>query len=349
MFEGITPESIRQEMTARAGLDIDVREGSFVGDMLSTAAYEIWKVYQSLNAMIPIAFVDETSGEYIDKRCAEYGIVRKPGTKARAEVAFTGEDGAVIPQGAVLLTPTGLEFLTLEEAVVDQGEASVQAEAAEIGAQYNVEAGAINALLAAVAGVQSVAGGKAAGGTDVESDKDLVERLHQRLQNPATSGNATHYQQWAMEVPGVGGAKVIPLSEGPGTVKVLIVDQERKPAAEAITQECLAHIETQRPIGATVSVASAQGLEVNIAATVTLESSVTLENVTEKFQKALADYLNQIAFVKYDILYNRVAFILLDIDGVVDYTALTVNGGTENVTIGADQVPVLGTVTIDAA
>ena len=184
MFEGITPESIRQEMTARAGLDIDVREGSFVGDMLSTAAYEIWKVYQSLNAMIPIAFVDETSGEYIDKRCAEYGIVRKPGTKARAEVAFTGEDGAVIPQGAVLLTPTGLDFLTLEEAVVDQGEAAVQAEAAEMGAQYNGEAGAINALLAAGAGVQSVAGGKAAGGTDEMCIRDRLSGLGKKSREP---------------------------------------------------------------------------------------------------------------------------------------------------------------------
>ena len=38
--------------------------------------------------------------------------------------------------------------------------------------------------------------------------------------------------------------------------------------------------------------------------------------------------------------------MLLDIDGVIDYTSLTVNGGTTNITIGDDQVPVVGTVVI---
>lgn len=43
---------------------------------------------------------------------------------------------------------------------------------------------------------------------------------------------------------------------------------------------------------------------------------------------------------------DLVAFLLLSIPGVVDYTALTLNGGTENLTIPADTLPVLKGVTV---
>ena len=46
------------------------------------------------------------------------------------------------------------------------------------------------------------------------------------------------------------------------------------------------------------------------------------------------------------VAVERTVCRLLGIDGVTDYTALTVNGGTGNVVIGADQVPVLGEVTV---
>jgi hypothetical protein len=38
--------------------------------------------------------------------------------------------------------------------------------------------------------------------------------------------------------------------------------------------------------------------------------------------------------------------MLLGIDGVINYSELTINGETENVTIGSDQVPVLGSVEV---
>lgn len=60
----------------------------------------------------------------------------------------------------------------------------------------------------------------------------------------------------------------------------------------------------------------------------------------------LGEYIRELAFRSYTLLYNRVAFFLLDIDGVVDYTSLSVNGGTGNVSIGAEQVPVLGEVSV---
>jgi len=347
MYENLTVEQIKNDILNRISSDLDKSEGSFINDMVSGVAYEIWKVYQSMDALIPIAFVDETSGEYIDKRAAEYGIKRKPGTKAEVALSFTGTDGTVIPKGKIFVTSEGLQFETSEDVTIENGAASVTATAVEIGSEYNVEVETITGQLISLSGLTSVTNLEpATGGADPETDAALVKRLYDYLQNPATSGNAAHYRQWALEVDGVGAAKVIPLWNGPGTVKVLIVGNNNEPVDQSIVEKCRVHIEENRPIGATVTVVSAEGLPINVSVSVIIDSTTTLENVRDSFEEALRVYLRSIAFSKYTLVYNRVAYMLLDIPGVIDYTSLTINGGTTNITIGDDQVPVLGTVVI---
>jgi len=347
MYEDLTPEAIKTDILSRITY-LDTREGSFANDMVSAVAHEIWKVYQSLNAIIPIAFVDETSGEYIDRRAAEYGITRKPGTKARARMTFTGKDGTVIPKGKVFQTADGLQFEVEKDVTIAGGTAEGTVVAAEIGSKYNVDAGEITLQLYALNGLESFANEAAAGGTDPETDAALLARLNEFRRNTATSGNAAHYRQWALSVDGVGAAKVYPLWAGPGTVKVVIVGPNMEPVDEPIVQACAAHIEENRPIGADVTVVSATAKTINVSAKAILDGSVTLSDVQGAFEKALTEYLHSIAFDENTIIYNRVAYMLLGIKGVQDFSVLTVNGGTANISLGADEVPVLGSVVVTA-
>lgn len=346
MFEDMTPEGIKQEILSAAGSGWDTREGSFLSDLAAPIANQIWKVYQSLNALIPIAYVDESSGGYIDLRCAEFGITRKAGTRAQAQLAFTGQAGVVIPAGTAFLTPGGLEYDLAEDVTLTGSGGSGTVEAAQAGEAYNVEAGEIQTLLTNISGLETVTAGAATGGSDPESDGALVGRLYDRLKLTATSGNSASYVQLAKETDRVEHAKVQPLWAGPGTVKVLIAGSGKKPVDSTVVASCAAHIEEERPIGATVTVASVSPLTVNVAATVTVEASVTKSQVESAFEAVLEEYLQGLALQKYTILYNRVAFLLMDIPGVVDYSALTVNGGTADVAIGADQAPVLGEVSV---
>ena len=50
--------------------------------------------------------------------------------------------------------------------------------------------------------------------------------------------------------------------------------------------------------------------------------------------------------MSYTLIYNRVVAILLNIPGVENFTSLTVNGGTADVTIQAGQIPVAGEVSV---
>ena len=346
MYEELTVEDIKADMISEASPDIDTREGSFFNDMISGVAYEIWKLYQSLDAVIPIVYVDETSGEYIDKKCADYGIIRKEGTKASAVLTITGTDGTIIPEGKVFLTAEGLEFITDISVTITEDTATVTASAAEVGEKYNVSTGTITNQYANTSGVSTVTNGAALGGTDQETDKALYIRLQNYLQKPATSGNIAHYKQWALAINGVGNAKVYPIWNGPGTVKVLLVGSDNEPVDASIVENCAAYIEENRPIGAEVTTISAEGLAINVNAEIVIDSSTTLETVNITFETALNTYLHGIAFDTYTVVYNRIAYILLDIPGVIDYLSLEINGGNISITIGDNQVPVLGTVVV---
>lgn len=347
MFEDITPESIRQDILNNIQTGLDKREGSFLSDMVAPISEKIWNTMMAMNSLIPIAFVDETSGEYIDKRAGEVGITRKPGTKSHVELRFTGEAGTVVPKGTIFLTQDGLEYITSTDVTLGESGATAAADAAEEGEAYNVSSGSITNQYNSIAGLSTVTNDAASsGGTDPETDKSLVDRYYAYLQKPATSGNVHHYEQWALEVDGVGAVKVTPLQDGPGTVGVLIVGPQKQPVAADVVDACKAHIEANRPIGASVTVKSAEGLTINVTASITIEASTTKDTVQTAFQKALDDYLKSIAFSNYTLLYNHIAFLLLGIDGVTDYTDLKVNGGTSNITISANQVPVLGAVTV---
>lgn len=349
MFEDKTPESIKAEIIAGLQTDISTREGSYTDTLIGPMALSQWKVYQGMNAAVPMFYVDENSGEYIDRACKRYGIYRKPGTKAKVTLQFSGTDGAQVPAGSVFLTLAGQEFLTLAAAAISGGAATAPAEAEDVGAAYNVAAGTIINQYSSISGIVGVTNPAAtAGGADPESDASLFARYEAHLQKPVTGGNVHHYEQMALETPGVGAVKVTPLENGPGTVGVLIAGPEKQPVDSEIVAACAAHIEGYRLIGPTVTVASAEGLPINVTVTVILATGATEAQVREDLTAELDAHLKSIAFVKYELLYNQVVYILMGLDGVENFSDLQINGAAESVTIAANQVPVLGTVEVSA-
>ena len=162
-----------------------------------------------------------------------------------------------------------------------------------------------------------------------------------------------------MSVPGVGDAKVVELAKGAGTVGVTLVDSTMAPASPEIVEECQTLIDSQRPVGATVTVSAPTPLEVNVAAVVVISSATSAEAVETAFQERLAEYLAGLIREKYDVIYyapeddkaytviyNRILALLLTVDGVINATSLTVNGGTADTTVQPDRVPVIGSLEV---
>ena len=351
-FDSLTPEGVQDILRAFVEDDLGLYagEGGLLNIILAPGAYVFWEALQALRAQVPISFVDETSGAYIDKAAAAYGITRKPGTPASVDVTFTGTANAVVPAGTMCVTADGLGFLTDEELTLgEDGSGTVPATSDDVGAVYNVPAQAIVTTQESVAGVSGVTNdAAAAGGTDPETDAALFSRLDAYRKTPPTSGNDRHYHQWALEVNGIGAASVIRCWDGPGTVKVIVADMELRPVEEDKVAEVAAYIETQRPVTAEVTVESAEGVGVQVAVTVETAGTVSKSNTEQAFTDRLAEYLGTLAFqTGAEVVYNRVLAIVMGLDGVTDCSGLTVNGGTANVPLDADEVPLLGTVTVN--
>lgn len=351
-FDSLTPEGIQDMLRAfiEDELGLSTAEGSLLQIILAPGAYVFWEGLQALRAQVPISFVDETSGRFLDKNAAGYGITRKPGTAASVLLTFTGSAGTTIPAGTLCVTQDGLGFATDEALTLgESGSGTVTATADAVGTAYNVPAGAIISMQQAVSGVTSLTNEEAAaGGTDPETDAALFARLDAYKKTPPTSGNNRHYHQWALAVNGVGAASVIRCWDGPGTVKVIIADMALRPVEEELRAEVAAYIETQRPVTAEVTVESAAGVPVEVSVTVTTDGTVSKPATEQTLTERLAEYLGEIAFTEgAEVVYNRVLALVMGLPGVTDCADLKVNGGTANVPLDATQLPMLGTVTVN--
>ena len=141
----------------------------------------------------------------------------------------------------------------------------------------------------------------------------------------------------------MGDVKVIPLWNGAGTVKVVIVDADNCPADSELISKVKEHIEENRPIGAEVTVVSASPVMINISVSLTADSTSNIQTTVEN---VLKDYLAGEAIKKEYISYAKIGSLILSISGVEDYTDLKVNSGTENIKIADGAVPVLESVVL---
>lgn len=341
-------EVIQGRMLSNIPDEYDKTAGSFFYDALKPAAIELAKLDRKAEEILDRGFADTAGGADLERICAERGIYRKPAVKSWGPVTVMGIAGAAITAGEMVASDN-LNFVFVEDAVISAGgSVVVDVECEKYGAIGNVPAGAIKYFPKTLEGLQGVTNAAAiANGYDAESDSSLRERYYTKIRTPATSGNKYHYLNWAKEVTGVGDARVFPLHSGPGTVGVMIINANKRAADGALIDAVSAYIEDNRPIGAAVTVFTAEEKEINISVTLVIDvSNYTAEQVKASIEDNLTAYFRDIVFKEPYASYAKIGNIIFDTAGVLDYSGLQVNGGISNVSIGDTEVAVLGGVTL---
>lgn len=333
MYKNETYELIKERILNSISNDLDKREGSFIHDMISPIAVELTRSYMELDNVLNIAFIKTSYDDYLDKKVNEFGIYRKEGEKATGIINILGADGTRIPQGTIALTENNLRFI-LDEGLIVNGEVSLKATAEEVGKKYNILQNKIVKLDIDIFGVKSISNKEFTGGIDRETDEELKIRFFKVIQKPITSGNANNYEQWALEVNGVGNAIVKPLWNGPGTVKVMISDSNKQPVSSEVIKACEEYIESVRPIGATVTITTPSPFNISISVDVDLDNTKTLEEVTNKIRNNLISYFKDCK----EIIYTKVGGIISATEGVLDYRDLKVNNDNTNVIIPDENI-----------
>ncbi|WP_322923189.1 baseplate J/gp47 family protein [Paenibacillus campi] len=371
-LEQQTEQQIMQRMLDKVPADIDKSEGSFMWDagapvafMLSEAAIWAQELLRRGFASTAASTDDSYRSEELDLRAAEHGLTRRAAVAAVGMIRFTGEPGKTVPASTVVSTPAddvsgeaSQEYATTAAVTLTaSGIGDVPIRALIAGKSGNVAAGTITILSTAINGGISVTNPAAiTGGTDIETDTSLLERFYAKVRNQGTSGNKAQYMQWASEIAGVGASRVIPLWKGPGTVGIYVLDTDKRAANAEMVTAVQTYIDPTQdgqgagtaPAGPIVTVMPAQEVAIDISVKLTLASDATLQQVKTLIQKGVTSYLKQLAFHDSLVRYTRIAAILLDIPPIIDYANLTVNSTTDkNIEISANQVAVLGTVTVN--
>ena len=343
----MTKEEILSRLLSEISNEYDKTVGSFFYDVEQPVSSELETVYGQVEDILKNGFAKTAEGEYLDNKVLEQGLTRKAATASTVTVKVTGTPSSSVSVGDKVASDE-LVFTVIENAVLDSGGiAYVTASCDTLGRIGNIPIGAINKFPVTLPGLVSVTNEEAAsGGYDEETDDELRERYFEKVSLPATSGSKYHYVAWAKEVSGVGDAKCIPLWNGNGTVKVIIINSDKEAAGSALINEVASHIEENRPIGASVTVESATPLTINISVSLVLANGVTEEMARNRISNSVTEFLQKKAFSSSYISFAQIGGCILNCDGIIDYTDLTLNGGTENIEVSETAVPVLGGVTI---
>lgn len=354
-LQNVDVEKLHQQMLALLPEDIDKVEAGFPWDFTrptAVIASELLEFF--IPEVIKLMFPQWSYGEFLNYIGNAAQVVRKSAGYATATVQFTGTPGTIIPTGTVLATEasgggSSIEYATLELCSIGvDGTVDVAVQAVEAGIEGNVNIGAITLMSSPIDGVVAVTNTEAAtGGTDEEEDDDYRERIISANESIEASfvGNNSDYKRWAEEVTGIGAAVVIPEWNGPETVKIACMDSNGEIANQRLLDAVYAHImspddpmERLAPPNVILTVSAPTLVEISYAFTPEISPDYELATVITAFSESLAKYYKEAAD-DGEVKYIQVHALLTNTPGIEDFTGLTMNGGTANVTINQDEYP----------
>lgn len=323
-------------------------------DLTRAFALAVCSLREDLDIAVAATNVDNMTGDELTRWCRQRkGVVRREATYAGGTITVLAGNG-VIYVGDLFESGGGIQFTAIETKTVSGGD-TVAVRAVEPGPSGNVAAGSVTRMPVSLAGISKVSNEQAmSGGYAAESDDSLRARYYQEILSPAASGNKNAYKAWALEVSGVGRARVFPLAGGDNTVTICILGSDMAPADDTLVAAVQEHIDPGRtgsgegcaPVGAYCTVEAAAAKVIDVACSVTLTSGYSADEVLDNVAAAVRAYLAEVAFVSPYVSYAKIANAVNDADGVFDYTGLTVNGGTANIALEEVEAPVLGAVSI---
>ena len=367
-LENHSPEEIHQKMKAILPADIDLSEGGHGWNMTRPTALVASEICEFiLPEVIKLIFPEWSYGEFLDAHARSCSMTRRAATVASGVLTITGTAGAVVPAGSIFSTAAvngepSADYKVISPATIpDAGTVDVDIQCTQAGIVGNTQPGTIVLMNSRLTGITSATNPKAVtGGTEEETDESLVQRImeYERSINDSFTGCVADYKRWALSVPGVGSATVIPGTGTTGLVTIIITDANGAPATTQLCNEVDEYIMAWNnpearlaPINAHVLVRPPDVQSISVKATVELAEGATLESVKTAYAARLVAYLPEVLESK-EIKYTRLAAALSQTEGVNDYSGLefcvkdgeTYSYGTSNVTITTDDLP-----TIDVA
>lgn len=346
---------------------VDTRQGQFYQIVTGGFVMEQARMYDEASTRMAAGFPLYAWGDYLDYHAATFNLLRKSAVAASGTVTFNAPNGTVIPAG-IKVAPAQTDpsvatpsfSVTTGGTVVSLNTIDLAVSADLAGSDGNVAAAAITQILPpGVSGVTSITNAAVlSGGTDIESDSDLRDRILLAFSGQGP-GNIGDYTQWALAYPGVGRVTVQPIWAGPSTVRVVVMATDGTPVAGGVVTGLQAILDPvpglghgKAPIGATVTVTTTQIQSVAVTAVVTHESGYTLDGTggtiatRAAITAALKRYIDNLD-VGVNVIKDHVLAQFFTVVGVHDVSLtlpaadVTISGATTPPTVARTGVVTL--------
>ena len=313
-------------------------------------------MYIVLKYNIDLVFVDTASGEYLDRLAGQVGLIRKEATYAIKKGTFYNEKNEkMVVNIGERFTIAELIFKTIKK--LEDGSYEMQCESAGVIGNnitgnlipVNYIEGLVRAELTDVL----------IPGEDEESDEALRARYYETTNEQGFGGNIIDYQNKTKEIAGVGAVKVTPIWNGPGTVKLTILDSDYNKASDVLIEKVQKEICPDlsedglgiAPIGHTVTVDTVTEVGISITSDVTISETAQMDNVKKAVEKAINDYFLELkeSWEKSEttiIRKSQIEMLILNSDGVIDVTNTSINERGSNIELQKFEIPTLKGVTL---
>lgn len=366
MYEHMTYETIMKRVLSRISDKRDKRQGSPDWDSTAPVAVEMTEMYIELDNILKMTFAETAAAKgyskQLEKRCSEMGVHREPATAAvRLGLFYTGSSSNRQPFDVPIGSRYSIETETLNYVVtekIDTGQFRLQCE--ETGILGNQLFGRLipidtvrNLTYAELADVLIP-------GEDEEPDERLYARYEKAVNEQPYGGNIADYKRKVNALDGVEDCKVFPVWDGGGTVKVVLITTEYEPPSQVLIDDVQEKLDPvpyhgqgkgQAPIGHWVTVTGVEDININVETTLILRQDTTLGQVQPEIEEVIQGYFLELAmtWAEQDEIIIRISQVeakILNVTGIIDISDTTLNGGTSNIILGSEQIPVPGRVTL---
>ena len=355
--------------------------GDFPYDMLVPDVAQVMQLEITADRVLQNAFPQYCEDERMGDHMSVRGLTRIEATANKRVLSIVADPGVRIPQGytftSVVVDEEGnpIEFTADHETIFLSEEAvDVRVTCKLTGPIGNIMEGGDFILQPPIAGVTSIMDkGTVVLAADRETADEAWTRILDKAEFPDTGGNVNDYRRWVIDGfykdYGVTIGKVLVDmcwdknngSDGRGSVRIVCVGDDYEPVDASILADIKEYLDPaefagygygKAPGGAVVTVITGTPLLIAVSAKVIYERNVDRAVVLQNFKDRLTDYIHSRVFDRDEdtkklspVAYNKIGAILGTLEGVANYSNLTVNGGTADIKIEPYQIPKLGEVT----
>lgn len=350
-----TIEDVRDEMVAdyeeymtkATGQTVTLPRSSPHRGVLYAAALQIYQAFQYIDRAGKQSLLKYSYSDFLDNLGLLKGVTRSPATAAVTTLRFTvsavRQVATAIPKGTRVSAGGSVYFATDEYAEIPAGGSTVDVPATctDAGTEGNeLAAGDLTIMVDPLPYVASVVNTTATeGGTDVESDDDLAERIYLAPGAYSTAGPEDGYLFHAKQFNPSIGDVVATSNQAAGTVDIVFIMSDGKtPGTEMINglKEYL-NGKTRRPMTDLVNVSAPAEVTYTVDLTYYINRSDSARAVAiqEAVQTAVDDYLTWQRTIGRDINPSKLV-------------ALVMAAGAKRVTVTAPTYTTVDAIKVSA-